>query len=100
VTQTSPSRYPEKVNKTCVLYHGQSGTIVHIHHTIVFEGGYEPTDYEIESMARGSLDKRGVSHADLHALHVPGGHMKPFKAYRVEPARKALVETDLKRKPH
>jgi|SRR5580692_12502858 hypothetical protein len=98
MAQTSKSLYPERMNKTCVLYHKDTGTISHIHHAIVFEGGHEPTEHEIEAMARRSLEKRGLSHAELHALHLPGEHMKPFRAYRVDPDRKALVETEWTRK--
>lgn len=97
MAQISKSPYPERMNKTCVLYDKNTGTISHIQHTIVLEGGRELTEHEIEAMARGSLEKRGLSHADLHALHLPGEHMKPFRAYRVDVTRKVVVETEWKR---
>ena len=94
MTQMSRSRVPEKMNRTCILYHWESGAISHIQHVIVFEGGHEPTQEEIEAIARRSLEKRGLAHVDLRALHVAGDELKPFKAYRVDTAQKALVETE------
>ncbi len=99
MTQISKGLSPQKINRTCVLYDKQSGDISHIQHAVVFKGGHEPTDQEIEGMARRSLEKRGLGHANLHALHMPGEQMQPFKAYRVDVDKKALVEIERTRKP-
>jgi hypothetical protein len=60
------------------------------------EGGHDPTESEIEAIARKSFDKRNVRHAHLHALHVSGDMFNSPKAYRVDPARKALIEKESK----
>jgi hypothetical protein len=94
MAQISRSPFPEKMNKTCVLYDRHSGAISHIQHAVVLQGGHEPTEDEIEAMARKSFEKRGLSHANLHALHLAGDSIKPGKVYQVDPARKELVETE------
>lgn len=86
----------ERTNKTCVLYDKDSGAIRHIQRTIVMDGGYEPTEPEIEAMARRSFERRSKPHTHLHALHVTVGEIKYPKIYRVDTARKVLVEMEPK----
>ena len=75
----------------CVLYEPDSGQIRHIHHTLVLDGGHNPSDADAESMARASLERRGRAHSHLAVLHTT----QPFEAarfYRVDTKSKKLAE--------
>jgi hypothetical protein len=95
----TPNQHPahrEQSRKTCVLYDHESGVIRHIQHAIVMEGGYDPTEAEIEAIARRSFEKRNAPHGHLKALHVAAERFDSPKAYRVDPTRIALVEKEAK----
>jgi hypothetical protein len=89
---TSAGKQRTKLERACVLYDRHSGTIRHIQHVIVMEGGREPNEREIEHMARSARIKRGLPHDMLDALHLDRSALQPFTIYRVDPHRKALVE--------
>jgi hypothetical protein len=88
----SPGRGKIVRERACVLYDRDTGAIRHIQHVMVMEGGYDPDEGEVEAMCRDALVKRGHKHDKLEALHVDRDALKPFKGYRVETARKMLVE--------
>lgn len=83
--------------RACVLYDRQTGAIHHIQHVVVMEGGHDPDEHEIDAMCRRALTKRGRAHDGLDTLHVHRDAFRPFKVYRVDPARKTLVEHEYKR---
>lgn len=78
--------------RACVLYDKATGAIRHIQHVIVMEGGHEPDEHQIEAMCHTALTKRGHSHEGLEALHLDRDALQFQKAYRVDPARRVLVE--------
>ena len=84
----------------CVLYERDSGQIRHMHFTIVTEGGHDPSEAEVETMARDALARRGKTHAHLIALHAPYESVDTFRRYKVDPAKKALVEFPPPPGPH
>ena len=51
-----------RVKRACVLYDRHSGVIRHIQHVVVLDGGHEPSEQEIEQMARNARIKRGLPH--------------------------------------
>ena len=83
--------------RACVLYDKNTGSIRHIQHVIVMEGGRVPNEREIEAMCRDALSKRGHAHDGLETLHLDRNAFRPFKVYRVDPARKVLVEREHRR---
>ncbi|MGA9600701.1 MAG: hypothetical protein WBS22_10725 [Methylocystis sp.] len=89
-------RHPVK-ERACLLYDGGTGAIRHIQHVIVMEGGHDPDEREIEVMCRSAFIKRGRPHEKLLALHIERHALKPFKKYRVDPAKRTLVEEGQKR---
>jgi len=76
----------------CALYEPDTGQIRHMLLTVVLEGGHDPTEAETEVMAHESLERRGKTHAHLHAIHVPHDSVKPNTRYRVDIKAKRLVE--------
>src|SRR5260370_8033931 len=88
----SMGRQHTKLERACVLYERDGGTIRHIQHVIVMEGGYAPSEKEVEEMARRALSKRGRKHDMLDALHVRRDALRDFAVYRVDPAPKLLAD--------
>ncbi len=88
----SMGRQRTTLERACVLYERDGGTIRHIQHVIVMEGGYAPSEKEIEEMARRALTKRGRKCDTLAALHIRRDALRNFGAYRVDPNRKILVD--------
>ncbi len=88
----SPGQQRTMHERACVLFDRKSGAIRHIQHVIVMEGGHNPDEREIEAMCRTSLSKRGQPHDHLDALHLERSALAPMKVYRVDPARRVLVE--------
>jgi hypothetical protein len=84
--------------RACVLYDKTTGAIRHIQHVLVMEGGYDPKDHEIEAMCREALRKRGHAYDATDTLHVGREAFQPFKVYKVDPARKALVDETPRRR--
>ena len=92
MTPVSAAKFREVHKAICVLYEAQGGKIRHFHLTVVLQDGHHPSESEIESIARTSLEKRGKRHDHLKALHVAVDAIKPFGKYRVDTAKSALVE--------
>jgi hypothetical protein len=69
-----------------------TGSIRHIQHVTVMEGGHDPDEREIEAMCREALRRRGHLHEGLDALHIDPKELEPFRAYRVDPRRRTLEE--------
>jgi hypothetical protein len=93
----SPGRHRIAAERACVLYDKATGAIRHIQHVVVMEGGHHPDEREIEAMCRRALTKRGHAHDGLDTLHLDRNAFAPFKVYRIDPARRVLVERQHKR---
>jgi hypothetical protein len=81
--------------RSCVLYDSESGRILHIHQSVVLEGGQTPTEAELESTARSMLDGHDIEPSKVAALHLPHADFKPRITYTVDVAEKVLVERAL-----
>jgi hypothetical protein len=95
MTKLSNSAPAVKSARSCVLYDSDSGRILHIHQSVVLEGGEMPTEAELESTARAMLDARDAETSKVVALHVPHADFKPRTAYTVDVVEKVLVERAL-----
>jgi hypothetical protein len=87
-----------KSARSCVLYDPNSGQILHIHQTIVLEGGDTPTEADVERTARAVLGDRDAASAKLVALHLAHADYKPHTAYTVDVATRTLVERAVPRR--
>jgi hypothetical protein len=90
---------PVKSARSCVLYDSDSGRILHIHQSVVLEGGATPSDAEMERVAHEMLSGRDVDASKVAALHLPHADFKPRTAYTVDVAKRTLVERALPRRP-
>jgi hypothetical protein len=79
-----------QAHKACVVYHSATGEIRHVYQVIVYRGGLEPTQAEIEERAL-DLAKDRV-HLPAQVLHVHPHHLKPGVSYKVHAESKSLVE--------
>jgi hypothetical protein len=78
--------------KVCVLYDPDSGHIRHVHKTIVLPGAKMPSASAIESSARSSLNGHHAKPPKVKALHVPEADLKSRSRFKVDPAKRKLVE--------
>lgn len=96
----SPLMKPEHAS-LFVLYDPADGRIFHIHRTVVYPGGRQPTQSEIEDHARDtfvhaqSLKRRSgqpIDAAQLKGLHLAGQELKQRMIYKVDLVSETLVE--------
>jgi hypothetical protein len=73
------------------LYDPADGRIVHMHHTIRFEGADERREEEQVQQATETARRLGHDVQRIKSLHVRDFKMSP-RAYRVDVGRQVLVE--------
>jgi hypothetical protein len=92
MTKSPNSAPPAKSARSCVLYDADSGRILHIHQSVVLEGGETPADADMERTARELLADRDIKPTKVLALHLPHADFKPRTAYTVDVTKRVLVE--------
>lgn len=83
---------------TSLVYDAQSGEILYVHHFVTLKGGEAPDDKAAESKALAELQRtRPKLTAKPAVLHVASDTIKPSTGYRVDVAKRVLVEQPLQR---
>ena len=78
---------------TSLVYDARTGDIVYVHHFVTLQGGVSPDDKAAEGKALAELERiRPELTAERAVLHLPSSAIKPDTGYRVDVARRALVE--------
>jgi hypothetical protein len=85
---------PEVDRKSVVLvYDAQNGEIVHYHEFITLKGGRHPDQKTMEKEAlEGHRQARPEAKGATAFLHLEPSALKAEKAYKVDVAKRALVE--------
>lgn len=83
---------------TSLVYDTQTGDILYMHHFVTLNGGKAPDDKAAESKALAELERiRPELKAKRAVLHVPSSAVKPDTGYRVDVAKRVLVERPVPR---
>lgn len=83
-----------QAHRVCVVYDGDTGSIVHIHQDIALPGGRPATADEVEAAAMAQVQKRGRYTPGLRFLHVSPEELQARGKYRVDLDREAVVPLD------
>lgn len=76
-----------------VIYDSKSGEILHVHQSITQKGGRHPDEQERERQAAAHVALNDtVDREQISFLHVEPELLRKQIEYRVDPARRALVE--------
>jgi hypothetical protein len=78
---------------TVLVYHPDSGDILHYHHVVTMRGGKHPDKQTLEkhAMAQFSQAQPHIT-TKMAALHVKSSDIRPNAFYRVDTANQSLVE--------
>jgi hypothetical protein len=76
-----------------VIYDSKSGEIVHVHQSITQKGGQHPDEPTLERQAAAQVAlNTKVDPNQIAFLHVEPALLQKQVEYRIDPARRALVE--------
>jgi hypothetical protein len=85
--------------RVCVVYHPDTGEIVHIHQAVTLRGGATRAEQEIEARALelALSSVKGRDRSKMKTLLVEPKHFERFKTYKVDIKKRHLVEVKRKR---
>jgi hypothetical protein len=83
-----------QAHRVCIVYDGDSGSIVHVHHDIALPGGRPASENEIEAAAMAQVHKRDRHTPTLRLLHVNPEVLETRARYKVDPVREVVVQVE------
>jgi hypothetical protein len=83
-----------QAHRVCVVYDGDSGSIVHVHHDIALPGGRPASENEVEDAAMAQVQKRGRHTPRLRLLHVNAEELETRAKYKIDPVREVVVRVE------
>lgn len=79
--------------ESMIVIFGADGRIADVHHFVTAKGGVHPTEKEQEKAALESATRAGVDSRTTSVLHIAAREFDPARNYRVDPAKRVLVES-------
>jgi hypothetical protein len=77
---------------TTTVYDNTNGEIIHLHHTVIFEGATIPSEEEMTMEALTQAKQAGIDCSRASTLHLGNQSLNPECKYKIDTATKSLVE--------
>lgn len=95
---STPGVSPIVYDQLCVVYHAETGHILHAHQVTTYQGGHIPNEEEIHSRAIEHMHhfQREAKPSQYKSLLMSPERIKPGVSYKIDVKTVELVATDQK----
>jgi hypothetical protein len=89
---TNAGNFGEVEQSSMVVFHDDSGEIVHVHEYVTVRGGTHPSQEELEEEAREQASRAGVATENVSLIHVDPESIEQGTDYKVDTEKGVLIE--------